>query len=86
MVDFVEDKMVVKARTYDEQGKSKTEAMLFYQRGVLPANDLVWGMNPTEYFNEWKEGYNYTTSIPIFFIGEAEEHSKKIVYMRFTQN
>jgi hypothetical protein len=84
MVDFELDKMVVKARSYDNEGKPKSEAMLFYQRDNRLTEDLYWGMKPVEYYNDWKESQSSTDSIPLLYVEKFEGLEKTIVYLRYT--
>lgn len=82
-MDFEQDIVAVKARSYDAQGIATSEAMLFYRRDANTSQDVFWGLSPSAYFNELKEGDKTTVSIPVVitsFNGTAQTS-----YVRFTQ-
>lgn len=82
-IDFEQDIVAVKARAYDTNGVATSEAMLFYRRDTGATQNLFWGLSPSAYFNELKEGDVTTVSIPVVvasFNGTTQTN-----YVRFTQ-
>ena len=82
-IDFEQDIVAVKARSYNTDGVATGEAMLFYRRDANTSQNLFWGLSPAAYFNELKEGDVTTVSIPVVvttFNGDTQTN-----YVRFTQ-
>ena len=83
-IDFEEDIIAVKGRSFNKDNTPKSEAMLFYVRNPDLTKDLYWGLNPSQYFNEWKETDITTVSIPVTAV-VFDKDDNNSVYIRFTQ-
>lgn len=82
-IDFEQDIVAVKARSYDTNGVATSEAMLFYRRDEGTTQNLFWGLSPSAYFNELKEGDITTISIPV--VVTSFNAGTLTNYVRFTQ-
>jgi len=56
--------------------------MLFYRRDANTSQDVFWGLSPSAYFNELKEGDKTTVSIPVVIT--SFNGTTQTSYVRFT--
>jgi len=61
--DFTQDWIVVKALLLTEA--KFDEKMLFYSRTTGASEFVMWGLEPSEYFNEYDPNMYFTSSIPV---------------------
>jgi hypothetical protein len=82
-IDFQFDFIAVKGQTVDQGGDPEREAMLFYRREAGTTTNLFWGLNPSEYYNEYTQGDITTPCIPVVLVKTVDNNP--VTFVRFTQ-